>query len=151
MRLIVLASIFLVLVASTAFAVVPSQDEPGVVLRALDKMNARVGEIKASINQPFKFGTLTITARACRDTPPEDKPEAAAFLDISEATADGTEQSVFHGWMFASSPALSAMEHPNYDLWITGCKQATPAVASPALAPPTAPVPQDKHKAIKPH
>ena len=120
---------------TSAYALVPSQDEPGVILRALDKMNARVGEITAQVGQPLKFGSLTITARACRDTPPEEKPEAAAYLDIIDTKLDGTDQPVFHGWMFASSPALSAMEHPTYDLWVIGCKAAPGAAPATPISP----------------
>ena len=28
---------------------------------------------------------------------------------------------IFSGWMFASSPALSAMNHPVYDVWVIDC------------------------------
>jgi len=105
-----------------AFAAVPSVDEPVAVLRALDKMTARVEELEATVGQPLKFGTLIITVRACRVTPPEETPEADAFLEISEFKPGEQDKPVFRGWMFASSPALSAMEHPVYDIWVTGCK-----------------------------
>ncbi|MGB0800115.1 MAG: DUF2155 domain-containing protein, partial [Planktomarina sp.] len=26
------------------------------------------------------------------------------------------------GWMVASSPALNALEHPRYDIWVLRCK-----------------------------
>ncbi len=31
---------------------------------------------------------------------------------------------IFTGWMFASSPALNALEHPVYDVWVIDCKTA---------------------------
>ncbi|HBM91025.1 MAG TPA: DUF2155 domain-containing protein [Rhodospirillaceae bacterium] len=105
-----------------AWAVVPTEEKPVAVLRALDKMTARVAEIELETQKSYTFGTLAITVRSCRKTPPEETPEAAAFLDISEIKADEEEKIVFRGWMFASSPALSAMEHPVYDLWLMGCK-----------------------------
>jgi hypothetical protein len=107
---------------SIVLAAVPTEDRPIAVLRALDKITARVEELNVPIERPLKFGTLVITVHACRVTPPEETPEAAAFLDITEIKPGETEVSVFRGWMFASSPALSAMEHPVYDLWVTGCK-----------------------------
>jgi hypothetical protein len=112
------------LIAGSAYATVPTQDQPLAVLRALDKVTARVAELTVPINKPFRFGTLLITVHACRVTRPEETPETAAFLEVSEFKPGETEQSVFHGWMFASSPALSAMEHPVYDIWVTGCKSA---------------------------
>ena len=58
-----------------AHAVVPTIEEPIVQLRVLDKVTARVEELEAPINKPVTFGTIIITARACRTTPPEDTPE----------------------------------------------------------------------------
>jgi hypothetical protein len=31
---------------------------------------------------------------------------------------------VFRGWMFASAPAVSAMDHPVYDIWVVDCRAA---------------------------
>jgi len=107
--------------ASSVRAAVPSEDRPFAILRVLDKITARVEELTIPIARPFKFGTIVITPRACRVTPPEETPEAAAFLDVGEIKPGATETPVFRGWMFASSPALSALEPPVYDLWVTGC------------------------------
>lgn len=108
--------------ALPASAAVPSEDRSVAVLRALDKITARVEELSIPVERPLKFGTLIITVHACRVTPPEETPEAAAFLDVQEMKPGSGESNVFRGWMFASSPALSAMEHPVYDLWVIGCK-----------------------------
>ena len=113
-----------VFLALPAHAILPTQDQPIVVLRVLDKMTARVEQMEAVVEKPLQFGSLTITAHACRSTPPEEAPESAAYFDVSETTKAGTNVPVFHGWMFASSPALSAMEHPIYDLWVIGCKSS---------------------------
>ena len=110
--------------ALPAQAVVPSQEQPVATLRALDKITARVEELNIPINQPLTFGTLVINVRSCRVTLPEETPEAAAFVEIAEMKKDEQEAPIFHGWMFASSPALSALEHPVYDIWVTGCKAA---------------------------
>jgi hypothetical protein len=115
--------VFLLLfLAGPALADVPSIEEPVAVLRALDKITARVEQIDVPIDHPLNFGTLIVTVRTCRVTPPEATPEAAAFLEISELKPGQKDTPVFRGWMFASSPALSAMEHPVYDIWVTGCK-----------------------------
>lgn len=98
------------------------QDKPVAVLRVLDKQTARVEEREAKVNEVFRFGSLSILVRTCKDTPPEDRPEAAAFLEIKDVTSTGHEEPLYSGWMFASSPALAAMEHPVYDVWVTGCK-----------------------------
>ena len=58
------------------------------------------------------------TPRACRKTPPEEAPESASFLEIDD---DVGNERVFSGWMFASSPGVSALEHPVYDVWVLDC------------------------------
>lgn len=117
-----LVFLIVLLPSLTSQAATPTEDRPIAVFRVLDKITARVEEIDVSVERPYKFGTLIITARSCRVTPPEEAPESAAFLDVSEIKPGSTEATVFRGWMFASSPALSAMEHPVYDLWVMGCK-----------------------------
>ena len=96
-----------------------------VVLGALDKVTARVNTLKGLVGMPVKFGTLEITAETCVTTPPEDPPESASFLQIFQIQEDRGEQQVFSGWMFASSPALSAMDHPVYDIWVLGCEDSS--------------------------
>lgn len=105
-----------------ASAAVPGQDMPVAVLRVLDKVTARVEEVEAETSKTVTFGTLLVTPRACRASLPEEPPEAAAFLEIGELKPGHPDTVVFRGWMFASSPALSAMEHPVYDIWLIGCR-----------------------------
>jgi len=109
------------------------------VLRSLDKTYARTSTFEVPVGQTVKFGeTLFIRPQACRKTPPTKQPESAAFLQIWEhvlpdavkkkkrASADAMTETrwVFSGWMFASSPALSAMDHPVFDVWVIDCKKA---------------------------
>lgn len=91
------------------------------VLGGLDKVTARVQTITATVGEPVRFGTLEIIARACKKRRPEDLPESAAFLDISDLKPGEPAQNLFRGWMFASSPALSSLEHPVYDVWVLDC------------------------------
>jgi len=142
----------LLALAPPALADVPMIEQPIAVLRALDKMTARVEQLEVPLNEPLKFGNLFITVRTCRVTPPEDAPEAAAFLEITEFKAGEKDTPVFRGWMFASSPALSAMEHPIYDIWVTGCKAPPEAAkpAEPAKPAEAAPQPPASAKPAKP-
>lgn len=116
----------------TTAAVQPPAPKPtgpitGAVLQALDKLVARVHEVEAPLNQETRLGTLLITVRQCSVSPPEAPPEASAFLEINEQRPGEEVKKVFSGWMFASSPALSAMEHPVYDVWVVGCKASESA------------------------
>ena len=92
------------------------------VLRVLNKTTARIETLRAPRDAMVAFGTLTMTVRACRKNPPEERPEAVAFLEIDDQPpgAEGRHQ-VFSGWMFASSPALSALDHAGYDVWVIDC------------------------------
>jgi hypothetical protein len=104
------------------------------VLQGLDKVTGRVVTIEAPIGSEVRFGTLEIIVRTCRKRPPEDQPESAAFLDIWETRPGEPAVSLFRGWMFASSPALSALEHPVYDIWVLDCDNSS-ASGSPGKSP----------------
>ncbi len=106
----------------TARADAPSA--AAAVLQGLDKVTARVSTIEAPVGGEASFGTLVIAARTCRKRPPEETPETAAFLEIVDHRPGEPPRLVFSGWMFASSPALSAMEHPVYDVWVIDCRTA---------------------------
>ena len=93
-----------------------------VVLQGLDKITARISTFKAPFGQPVRFGTLEITARTCDKRPPEEPPESTAYLEIRELRPGEEPAQIFAGWMFASSPALSALEHPVYDVWVVDCQ-----------------------------
>lgn len=96
------------------------------VLQGLDKTTARVSTFEAAVGDTVAFGALRITVRYCDRTPPEEPPESTAFMEITEVRADEDEAvEVFTGWMFASSPALSAMEHPVYDVWVLECRASS--------------------------
>jgi len=98
---------------------------PVAVLQGLDKITARVSTIEAPIDKTTEFFSLRITPRACDKRPPEEPPESAAFLEIAEAKPGEALVDLFRGWMFASSPALSALEHPVYDVWVLDCKNVS--------------------------
>ena len=99
--------------------------EPVALLEGLDKITARVSKFEAPVGAPVQFGTLTVHIRDCEKSPPEDTPESAAFVEIDETRPGETRKRVFSGWIFASSPALSALEHPVYDVTLLDCRVAS--------------------------
>lgn len=129
--------------ATLAFASVASAadmiEQPIAHLQGLDKTTARISQFDAPVGKDVHFGTLTILVRSCQRSPPEATPENAAFLEIHETRPGEPTEKLFSGWMFSSSPALSALEHPVYDVNLLECTGATPPAApppSPAPAPP---------------
>ena len=129
------------LVVATGPAGAAMTQEPIAVMQGLDKITAQVSKFEAPVDQPVSFGTLSIVARDCEKSAPEERPENAVFVQIYERRPGEEQVRLFSGWMFSSSPALSALEHPVYDVDLLECKAA--GGSSPAPAPP-APVPTDK-------
>ncbi|WP_019013478.1 DUF2155 domain-containing protein [Elioraea tepidiphila] len=89
-------------------------------LQALDKVTARISTIEARVGQTVRFGTLEIEVAACHRRPPDEQPDAAAWLTVKDNRLNG--QRVFAGWMFAASPALNMLEHAVYDLRVLECR-----------------------------
>ncbi len=94
---------------------------PRVKLQSLDKATARTMTFEAKVGSTLKFGTLYMQVKSCQKSSPIDKPEAAAFLQVWEVDTDENAKWIFSGWMFASSPGLSPMDHPIYDVWVLDC------------------------------
>lgn len=124
LRLLPLAAALLA-TASVQAAPVPNQmiERPAAKLQWLDKVTARTSTFTMKVGETKAMSSLRITLRACRENPPIETPESAAFLEVTEIKPGEQAEPVFSGWMFASSPALSAMENPIYDVWVLGCEQ----------------------------
>lgn len=88
-----------------------------VVLRALDKVLGRPTDIDLAMGETVIFGRLAIRAVECRY--PVEDPSSDAFAHLEILTDAGA--TIFEGWMVASSPALVALEHPRYDVWVLRC------------------------------
>ena len=91
------------------------------VLQALDKVTARVFTLKGTVGQTASFGTLEVLVRYCDKRPPEETPETTAYIEIRERRQGESTHRLFSGWMFGSSPAVSAIEHPVYDVCVVDC------------------------------
>jgi hypothetical protein len=133
---VVALGLVLVAAAEAAEEMIP---EPIAIMQGLDKVSARISRFEARVGQPVSFGRLSILVRDCQKSAPEDRPENAAFIEIGETKlGDGKPKRLFSGWMFSSSPALSALDHPVYDVNLLECKGASaaaPAPPSPASTP----------------
>ncbi len=105
-----------------------------VVLRGLDKVTGRLSTMTVNVGEKTTFGALDIYTRVCYAHPPEETPENAAFLEVVEKKEEG-QLKLFSGWMFSSSPALSAMDHAVYDVWVIKCQgdQVDPPAPEPLV------------------
>ena len=93
-----------------------------VVLGGLDKITAKFTDFEINIGESKKFGTLSIKIFQCRKRPPEEITEDFVLLTVNDMINPDNPLLIFSGWMFSSSPSLSALEHPTYDIWIKECK-----------------------------
>lgn len=110
----------------------PNVEHEKIRLQSLNKLTARTSTFEMEVGDTIKLGSLYIRPKACRTNPPTEEPETAGFLQIWTVTEGeekagaedkGKSEWVFSGWMFASSPGLSSMDHPVYDLWVLDCGQ----------------------------
>ena len=90
----------------------------GGSLRFLDKLTSETGDVTLNRGQSAKFGRLMVRLDSCRYPADDPASDSEAFLTIVEET---TGLGLFSGWMLASSPALSALDHPRYDVWVLSC------------------------------
>jgi len=116
-----LSKILLLSCIMTSSSLSLAQEVPVVKLGALNKITAKLETLNIARDETVKFGTLEITVRTCRTNPPEDRPESVAFLEITDNGHMGKPRKVFSGWMFASTPAISSLEHAVYDVWVIDC------------------------------
>ncbi len=122
-RVVLVATVLLAAAASAAAvsAQVAGQDmlqANGATLRALDTLNGTTRDLPLGVGETARFGQLEITLGACRTPRGAPEANASAFLSIRDLREAAPR---FAGWMFASSPALSALDHPRYDVWVLSC------------------------------
>ncbi len=113
---------------------------PIAAFSGLDKITGRVTNFDVYINETVQFGALQLTPRACYTRPATETQRTSVFLEVDQVSLKGGTQRVFTGWMFADSPALNAIDHPVYDIWLVDCRQQsdTPPPDQP-VADPSAP------------
>lgn len=101
-------------------------------LQLLDKITARISTKSVPVGGGTEFGTLELRVHYCAYRPPEEPPENVAFIMIFDngyaekkpkaaQKAQKAQKALFSGWMFASSPAISGLEHPVYDVTLLSC------------------------------
>ena len=92
-------------------------------LTALDKITAKTSTFRLAVGENKFFGPLEIKALKCLLSENNDTTDAVAYLQVKDlSNKDNNQVFLFNGWTFASSPTLQSIDHPIYDLWITGCE-----------------------------
>lgn len=90
----------------------------GAELKGLDRLSGQVTDFSLLVGETAVFGRIEVSLGECRY--PEDNPtgEAYAWLTVRD---QGQDTPLFEGWMIASSPALNALDHARYDVWVMRC------------------------------
>jgi hypothetical protein len=110
-----------VLAAETAVAARISN--PVAVFAGIDKITGRITTFDVYVNETVQYGALQVTPKVCYSRDETEAQKIDGFIEVDEITLDRKIRRIFSGWMFADSPGLNAVEHPIYDVWLTGCKQ----------------------------
>ncbi len=87
-------------------------------IRVLDRFAGRSWVSELAVGEAMQVGPLLVSLRACRYPSENPRADAFAFLEITDVRR---EAQAFRGWMIASSPALNALDHPRYDVWVLAC------------------------------
>ena len=123
-RLLLLLLLLLVLALAAPLPALAQSWVPQRVaeLQALDKVTARVTVLRVPLDRAERFGSLTVTVRACHARPSDEVADAAAWMEIADSRAPANGAAVFRGWMFANAPGVNMLQHPVYDIRLQACR-----------------------------
>ena len=88
--------------------------------KMLDKTSNKIIKMSIKVNESNFMGTLNIKVYSCFTEPPNEIPEDYVLIDVKDNFQD-LEKSIYKGWMISSSPDVTPLQHPIYDLWLLGC------------------------------
>jgi hypothetical protein len=111
---------------------------PIAAFSGLDKITGRLTKFDVYMDETVQFGALQITPRACYTHPPDEAQRTSVFVEVDQVSLQQTVRRIFTGWMFADSPALNAVDHAVYDIWLVECKTSSDTPPPPAQEPAAA-------------
>lgn len=95
-------------------------------LQILNKTTAKTSVVEIKVGNKIRFGSLQVGVKRCWQAPLDQRPESKILIDVVETKIGEDEKEeenrIFYGWLFASSPSISGLEHPIYDIVAIGCK-----------------------------
>ncbi len=122
----------------------------GVLIGALDRERGSNVRVRVPVGSQVTYGSLRLKLSACYASNPEDPMESWAYVEVLDMGRQNTNQLAVlpqrnrrdmreankervlrRGWIIASSPAVTPIDHPTYDMWLVSCEGA---VAPPSAA-----------------
>ncbi len=93
-------------------------------IQILNKNTAKTQIQEIKIDESFRYGNIIITPHKCWQAPLTTKPDSKILLEVDEIDLKNENEinNIFLGWMIASSPSISGLEHPIYDITALNCK-----------------------------
>jgi hypothetical protein len=113
-----LALALALLLAPMAGAAQEAASGSGAVLRVLDKQTGSAEDVTLSTGDTVDRGLIRVRLDDCRYPPGNPAGDAWAYVTVFYR---GAPDAVFRGWMVASAPALNALDHPRFDVWVLRC------------------------------
>lgn len=123
---------------NAAPAVAERIKNPIALFSGLDKITGVTTNFEVKVGAEAQFGSFFVTPDVCYSRPITEEPKTVAFVQVDVLQNDGKRNRIFSGWMFAESPGLNGVEHPIFDVWLTGCKDPN-APPPPVEEPPKKP------------
>ena len=88
--------------------------------KLLNKTTNKVTTKDILVNSKISWETLNIEVLYCGSTPPTEIPEDYVLIDVYD-TINNENINIYKGWMISSSPDVTPLENPIYDLWLVDC------------------------------
>ncbi len=89
-------------------------------LKLLNKTTNKVSQKDILVNSIINWETLNIEVLYCASTPPNEIPEDYVLIDVYDKI-NNENVNIYKGWMISSSPDVTPLENPIYDLWLLDC------------------------------
>ena len=88
--------------------------------KLLNKTTNKVSTKAILVSSKISWETLNIEVLYCGSTPPTEIPEDYVLIDVYD-TINNENTNIYKGWMISSSPDVTPLENPIYDLWLVDC------------------------------
>ena len=90
--------------------------------KLLNKTTNKVSTKDILVSSKISWETLNIEVLYCGSTPPTEIPEDYVLIDVYD-TINNENTNIYKGWMISSSPDVTPLENPIYDLWLVDCSK----------------------------
>jgi hypothetical protein len=107
---------------SAGLAAAERIENPLASFSGLDKITGVTTSFEVKVGEAHVFGGLIVKPFVCYTRPVTEEPKTTSFVQVDEKSVNDSNKRIFSGWMFAESPGLNAVEHPTFDVWLTGCR-----------------------------